>query len=87
MTGPGGTGTGEEDLTALHGKPPPDEKATPSERLLSSALEVDVASLLDFTWWLEHNHAELQEWGHNALEFAATLRRLTTKEGLHQPNP
>ena len=127
MTGPGGTETGEEDLTALHGQPPPVEgpgkeeivtqifsrrntpvathsrfsalacddpaegdsrsTASPSERIRSSALETDLASLPDFLKWLELNHAELQEWGHDTLDYAEKLRRLTTKEGLHQPNP
>ena len=34
MTGPDGTGAGEEDHTALHGKPPPDE-GTGKEEILT----------------------------------------------------
>ena len=87
MTGFSGIGREEEDYTALHGKPPPDEKATPSERLLSSAIEVVAASLPDSTWWLENNHAELQEWGHDALTLAAALRRHQNQGGLPPAHP
>ena len=125
MTGFSGAGGEAEEHTALHGKPPPDDKATskrgpdrpvathsrfaalecddqvecdsrtaatPSERLTSSALQVDQATMPDGIWWLEHNQAELQRQGTDSVHMMPThspqrCGTTSTEEGSVSPPP